>query len=175
MIAISNWGEVFPNAACVVSLVERLVHNTDILLLPRAFSADNRASPIFLLKARVTHCLMHRGTQIAARPARCPKALGSLLPFRPIVLRGGRQFSRTPGRCWSRVPSSAPRHGRQSRDHSNRLGNGHTSARDATGGNVSLARHRTGRPPTATVSAPSGPCSVRPCRCSPHRTATLRR
>jgi hypothetical protein len=65
------------------------------------------------------------GPQIAAHPARCPAALGSLLPFRPIALRGGRQFSRTPGRCWSRVSSPAPRHGRQSGDHSNRLGNRH--------------------------------------------------
>jgi DNA replication protein DnaC len=29
----SEWGEVFPNAACVVSLVDRLVHNAEILQL----------------------------------------------------------------------------------------------------------------------------------------------
>jgi DNA replication protein DnaC len=29
----SEWGEVFPNAACVVSLVDRLVHNAEILHL----------------------------------------------------------------------------------------------------------------------------------------------
>jgi DNA replication protein DnaC len=27
----SEWGEVFPNAACVVSLVDRLVHNAEII------------------------------------------------------------------------------------------------------------------------------------------------
>lgn len=26
-----EWGEVFPNAACVVSLVDRLVHNAEII------------------------------------------------------------------------------------------------------------------------------------------------
>jgi hypothetical protein len=52
---------------------------------------------------RPRHEHLQRGPQIAARSARCPVALDSLLPFRPIALRGGRQFSRTPGRCWSRV------------------------------------------------------------------------
>ena len=27
----SEWGEVFPNASCVVSLVDRLVHNAEII------------------------------------------------------------------------------------------------------------------------------------------------
>jgi len=27
----AEWGEVFPNAACVVSLVDRLVHNAEII------------------------------------------------------------------------------------------------------------------------------------------------
>ena len=27
----AEWGEVFPNAACVVSLVDRLVHNAEIV------------------------------------------------------------------------------------------------------------------------------------------------
>ena len=27
----AEWGEVFPNAACVVSLVDRLVHNSEII------------------------------------------------------------------------------------------------------------------------------------------------
>ena len=27
----SEWGDVFPNAACVVSLVDRLVHNAEII------------------------------------------------------------------------------------------------------------------------------------------------
>jgi DNA replication protein DnaC len=27
----SEWGEVFPNASCVVSLVDRLVHKAEIL------------------------------------------------------------------------------------------------------------------------------------------------
>jgi len=29
--AFAEWGEVFPNAACVVSLVDRLVHNAEIV------------------------------------------------------------------------------------------------------------------------------------------------
>jgi DNA replication protein DnaC len=29
----SEWGEVFPNASCVVSLVDRLVHNAEIIPL----------------------------------------------------------------------------------------------------------------------------------------------
>jgi DNA replication protein DnaC len=29
----AEWREVFPNAACVVSLVDRLVHNAEILTL----------------------------------------------------------------------------------------------------------------------------------------------
>lgn len=29
----AEWGEVFPNAACVVSLVDRLVHHSEILTL----------------------------------------------------------------------------------------------------------------------------------------------
>jgi len=27
----SEWGEVFPNAACVVSLIDRLIHHSEIL------------------------------------------------------------------------------------------------------------------------------------------------
>lgn len=29
----AEWGEVFPNAACVVSLIDRLVHHAEILLI----------------------------------------------------------------------------------------------------------------------------------------------
>jgi len=29
----AEWGEVFPNAACVVSLVDRLVHRSEILTI----------------------------------------------------------------------------------------------------------------------------------------------
>ena len=29
----SEWGEVFPNAACVVSLIDRLVHHAEIIVI----------------------------------------------------------------------------------------------------------------------------------------------
>ena len=29
--AFAEWSEVFPNAACVVSLVDRLVHNAEVI------------------------------------------------------------------------------------------------------------------------------------------------
>jgi len=29
----SEWGEVFPNAACVVSLVDHLIHHSEIIVL----------------------------------------------------------------------------------------------------------------------------------------------
>jgi DNA replication protein DnaC len=29
----SEWGEVFPNAACVVSLVDRLIHHSEIIVM----------------------------------------------------------------------------------------------------------------------------------------------
>jgi DNA replication protein DnaC len=29
----SEWGEVFPNAACVVSLIDRLIHHSEILAI----------------------------------------------------------------------------------------------------------------------------------------------
>ena len=29
----SEWSEVFPNAACVVSLVDRLVHNSEVIAI----------------------------------------------------------------------------------------------------------------------------------------------
>ena len=29
----AEWGEVFPNAACVVSIVDRLVHHSEILVI----------------------------------------------------------------------------------------------------------------------------------------------
>jgi DNA replication protein DnaC len=32
----AEWGEVFPNAACVVSLVDRLVHNAEIIQIEGA-------------------------------------------------------------------------------------------------------------------------------------------
>ena len=31
--AFGEWNEVFPNAACVVSLVDRLVHNAEIVAI----------------------------------------------------------------------------------------------------------------------------------------------
>ena len=31
--AFAEWNEVFPNAACVVSLVDRLVHNAEIVAI----------------------------------------------------------------------------------------------------------------------------------------------
>ncbi len=44
----SEWGEVFPNAACVVSLVDRLVHHSEIIVLEgdsyRMKEAKERAS-----------------------------------------------------------------------------------------------------------------------------------
>ena len=46
--AFSEWGEVFPNAACVVSLVDRLVHHSEILVIEgdsyRMKEAKERAS-----------------------------------------------------------------------------------------------------------------------------------
>lgn len=31
--AFAEWSEVFPNAACVVSLVDRLVHNAEVIAI----------------------------------------------------------------------------------------------------------------------------------------------
>jgi hypothetical protein len=30
-IAFADWGEVFPNAACVVSLIDRLMHRAEVV------------------------------------------------------------------------------------------------------------------------------------------------
>lgn len=34
--AFADWGEVFPNAACVVSLVDRLMHRAEVVRIPAA-------------------------------------------------------------------------------------------------------------------------------------------
>ena len=43
----AEWSEVFPNAACVVSLVDRLVHHSDIMVIDgdswRMREAEQRA------------------------------------------------------------------------------------------------------------------------------------
>jgi DNA replication protein DnaC len=31
--AFAEWGEVFPNAACVVSLIDRLIHNAEVIAI----------------------------------------------------------------------------------------------------------------------------------------------
>jgi len=31
--SIAEWSEVFPNAACVVALIDRLVHNAEIIAI----------------------------------------------------------------------------------------------------------------------------------------------
>lgn len=44
--AFAEWGEVFPNAACVVSLVDRLMHRAEVVRIDgasyRAKEADER-------------------------------------------------------------------------------------------------------------------------------------
>ena len=44
----ADWGEVFPNAACVVSLVDRLMHRAEVVRIEgesyRAKEADERAA-----------------------------------------------------------------------------------------------------------------------------------
>ena len=46
--AFAEWHEVFPNAACVVSLIDRLVHNCEIVALDgqsyRLKEAEERAA-----------------------------------------------------------------------------------------------------------------------------------
>ena len=45
--AFADWGEVFPNAACVVSLVDRLMHRAEVVRIEgesyRAKEAEERA------------------------------------------------------------------------------------------------------------------------------------
>jgi DNA replication protein DnaC len=31
--AFTDWGEIFPNAACVVTMVDRLTHNAELVLI----------------------------------------------------------------------------------------------------------------------------------------------
>ena len=44
--AFAEWGEVFPNAACVVSLIDRLMHRAEVVRIDgasyRAKEADER-------------------------------------------------------------------------------------------------------------------------------------
>ena len=46
--AFAEWHEVFPNAACVVSLIDRLIHNSEIIALDgksyRLKEAEERAA-----------------------------------------------------------------------------------------------------------------------------------
>ena len=61
--AFAEWGEVFPNAACVVSLVDRLMHRAEVVRIEgrsyRAKEAEER------LAARVK--------QRTAKPAAGPR------------------------------------------------------------------------------------------------------
>jgi DNA replication protein DnaC len=55
----SEWGEVFPNAACVVSLVDRLVHNAEIIQIAgesyRLKEANERAERRKKQRAQAKH------------------------------------------------------------------------------------------------------------------------
>ena len=46
--AFAEWHEVFPNAACVVSLIDRLIHNSEVIALDgksyRLKEAEERAA-----------------------------------------------------------------------------------------------------------------------------------
>jgi DNA replication protein DnaC len=50
----AQWNEVFPNAACVVTLVDRLIHHSDRnpgpILIPTTPLRENRGSQISILK-----------------------------------------------------------------------------------------------------------------------------
>ncbi len=46
----AEWGEVFPNAACVVSLVDRLVHNAEIIQIEGEKCCTQHFSPYVFSK-----------------------------------------------------------------------------------------------------------------------------
>ena len=83
----AEWREVFPNAACVVSLVDRLLHNSEIVAIegesyrlkgsPRPYRNNAPAS------AAAPNHEHTAGTVTAARPSASPHRRESLAPGHP--------------------------------------------------------------------------------------------
>ena len=60
----AEWREVFPNAACVVSLVDRLVHNAEVLAIE---------GQSYRLKEAQERAASDRHSARACHGARCPR------------------------------------------------------------------------------------------------------
>ena len=60
--AFADWGEVFPNAACVVSLIDRLMHRAEVV---RIDGDSYRAKEAYERQAQRT---AERAKAAAARP-----------------------------------------------------------------------------------------------------------
>ena len=52
--AFADWGEVFPNAACVVSLIDRLMHRAEVVRIDGASYRAKEAEELSLIHIR--HC-----------------------------------------------------------------------------------------------------------------------
>ena len=65
----AEWSEVFPNAACVVSLVDRLVHNAEIIAIEGESYRLKEARERTEQRAR-----QRRGAQVMSEPTTPPPA-----------------------------------------------------------------------------------------------------
>ena len=108
----AEWREVFPNAACVVSLVDRLLHNAEIVSIEGDSYRLKEARERTEQRAR-----QRRGgnrERAGAPPAHLRPATGRDLPL--LAARGGARRVRTdrrsprqdPGAPWRSIARSAP-------------------------------------------------------------------
>jgi DNA replication protein DnaC len=65
--AFADWGEVFPNAACVVSLIDRLMHRAEVVRIDgdsyRAKEADERRAQRAAERAKAAAAKPRRGAK----------------------------------------------------------------------------------------------------------------
>ena len=65
--AFADWGEVFPNAACVVSLIDRLMHRAEVVRIDgdsyRAKEADERSAQRMAERAKAAAARPRKGAK----------------------------------------------------------------------------------------------------------------
>jgi hypothetical protein len=83
--AFADWSEVFPNAACAVTLVDRLVHKSEILPIDaRSYRLKEAREAAAMLQARrrpMRPAPGFRGSSLPAPPFPCPRLVHRLGGF----------------------------------------------------------------------------------------------
>ena len=77
--SFAEWKEVFPNAACVVSLVDRLVHRAEIIVIEGESYRAKEARERNEQRAR-----QRRGSEVMSKPPRSRSSMPAHL--RPITI-----------------------------------------------------------------------------------------